>query len=398
VSRRGGLRPGSGRPKVPTEQDPDRFFIVIWRALFRLLGYGSRDAGHLAAHLVSAEPLIMSDVERALRGASTTVNHHADTLETRIAGLVRKAERSSESDPWIERSETAIESLILAAFMLARSHLSDDAHERLPAAAKILVARLHELGWGELFARLETRIAETERERLGDAVKLAVRLRAHVNRDARSREIESIHGAEGPGRIGLCLERLLAGLDVIGLDRDAALTLVQTVARHSCPPIRVKAFDLLNDAPQTTSAIADALRLPTTTTRRILEDLLAQGLAVRERGKDEAGEEKKGGADESVSARWRCGTISPRFANRRFSTPASRPSKRTRWGLRAAIARSCFWNRRASPRSSKRPGSPSGTISRSCRPRACRSPRRGRWSKNSAASAGSSCLSCTIST
>lgn len=148
-------------------------------------------------------------------------------------------------------------------------------------------------------------LAEIERERLGDAVKLAVRLRAHVNRDARSREIESIHGAEGPGRIGLCLERLLAGLDVIGLDRDAALTLVQTVARHSCPPIRVKAFDLLNDAPQTTRVIADALRLPTTTTRRILEDLLAQGLAVRERGKDEAGEEKKGGADEwRLDAEW----------------------------------------------------------------------------------------------
>jgi hypothetical protein len=148
-------------------------------------------------------------------------------------------------------------------------------------------------------------LTESERERLGDAVKLAVRLRAHVERDRHSREIESIHGAEGPGRIGLCLERLLAGLDVIGLDRDAALTLVQTVARHSCPPIRVKAFDLLNDAPQTTRAIADALRLPTTTTRRILEDLLAQGLAVRERGKDEAGEEKKGGADEwRLDAKW----------------------------------------------------------------------------------------------
>jgi hypothetical protein len=148
-------------------------------------------------------------------------------------------------------------------------------------------------------------LAETERERLGDAVKLAVRLRAHVERDRHSREIESIHGAEGPGRIGLCLERLLAGLDVIGLDRDAALTLVQTVARHSCPPIRVKAFDLLNDTPQTTRAIGDALRLPTTTTRRILEDLLAQGLAVRERGKDEDGEEKKGGADEwRLDAEW----------------------------------------------------------------------------------------------
>jgi hypothetical protein len=158
-SRRGGLRPGAGRAKKTIEQDPDRFFIVVWRALVSVLGYGSREAGYLAAHLVSAEPIMMSDVEGALRIASTTVKHHADTLETRIAGLVRKAQRSSDSDPWIERSETAIESLILAAFMLARSHLSDDAHERLPAAAKILVAQLHELGWGEFFARLETRIS-----------------------------------------------------------------------------------------------------------------------------------------------------------------------------------------------------------------------------------------------
>ena len=67
----------------------------------------------------------------------------------------------------------------------------------------------------------------------------------------------------------------------------------------------MKAFDLLNDTPQTTRAIGDALRLPTTTTRRILEDLLAQGLAVRKRGKDEAGEEKKGGADEwRLDAEW----------------------------------------------------------------------------------------------
>jgi hypothetical protein len=40
-----------------------------------------------------------------------------------------------------------------------------------------------------------------------------------------------------------------------------------------------------------------ALRLPTTTTRRALEDLCAQGLAVRTRGKTDEGEEKKGGAD-----------------------------------------------------------------------------------------------------
>jgi hypothetical protein len=159
TSRRGGSRPGSGRPKVPAEQDPDRFFVVIWRALVRVLGYGPQEAGYLAAHLVSAEPIVMSEVEGALRVASTTVNHHADTLKTRVTALVEKAKASPRSDRWLERSETAIESLILAVFTLARPDLSDDARERLPAAAKILVAQLHELGWGELFARLETRIS-----------------------------------------------------------------------------------------------------------------------------------------------------------------------------------------------------------------------------------------------
>jgi hypothetical protein len=165
-SRRGGPRPGAGRPKVPIEQDPDRFFIVIWRALVLVLECGPYEAGYLAAHLVSAEPIMMSEVERALRRASATVQHHADTLETRVTALVEKAQRSSDSDPWIERSETAIESLILAAFMLARPDLSDDAGERLHTAGRILVAQLHELGWGEVFARLETRVSAARRSNL----------------------------------------------------------------------------------------------------------------------------------------------------------------------------------------------------------------------------------------
>jgi hypothetical protein len=158
TSHRGGPRPGSGRPKARTEQDPDRFFIAIWRALVRVLGYGPQEAGYVAAHLVSAEPIVTSEVEGALRMASTTVKHHADTLETRIITLVEKAKASSESE-WLKRSETAIESLVLTGFMLARSDLSDDDRMRLPAAAAISVAELHELGWGELFARLEMRIS-----------------------------------------------------------------------------------------------------------------------------------------------------------------------------------------------------------------------------------------------
>ena len=61
-SRRGGSRPRAGRPKVPTEQDPDRFFVVIWRALVQVMGYDPIQVGYLAAHLVSAEPTAITDV------------------------------------------------------------------------------------------------------------------------------------------------------------------------------------------------------------------------------------------------------------------------------------------------------------------------------------------------
>lgn len=151
------------------------------------------------------------------------------------------------------------------------------------------------------------RLSEDEFQRLDAVVALTVRLRAHVNRDRYSREIESVHGAEGSARIGLCLERLFAGLCVIGLDRGEALRIVITVARHSVPPARCRAFDLLSSTAQATRVIASDLKLPTTTTRRVLEDLAAQGLAVRKRGmvvednSEEAGQgteaEKKGGPD-----------------------------------------------------------------------------------------------------
>ncbi len=59
--------------------------------------------------------------------------------------------------------------------------------------------------------------------RIKKKVILACQLRAGVDRDRHSRELEAVYGAEGPGRLGLSLERLLAGLDVIGVDRETAL-------------------------------------------------------------------------------------------------------------------------------------------------------------------------------
>ena len=74
-----------------------------------------------------------------------------------------------------------------------------------------------------LFARRRTeasQIDDEEMQAIGKAIALAVRLRGAVARDYRSREIEAIFGAEGTARIGLALERLLAGLETLGMDRS----------------------------------------------------------------------------------------------------------------------------------------------------------------------------------
>jgi len=75
-----------------------------------------------------------------------------------------------------------------------------------------------------------------EFQRLDRVVALAVRLRGTVDRDRYSREVEAIYGKEGTARIGLTLERLLAGLDTLGLDRKAALDVVEGIAMDSVPP------------------------------------------------------------------------------------------------------------------------------------------------------------------
>ena len=79
-------------------------------------------------------------------------------------------------------------------------------------------------------------IKPEEIERIDTAIMLAVRLRGAVARDRQSREIEAVYGAEGTARIGLTLERLLAGLDTLGVDRKTAMKVVEAVALDSVPP------------------------------------------------------------------------------------------------------------------------------------------------------------------
>ena len=128
-----------------------------------------------------------------------------------------------------------------------------------------------------------------EFKRLDRVVNLVVHLRGAVERDHYKRDIQSFHGAEGPARIGLALERLLAGLDTLGVDRETAIDVVESVALDSVPPTRRKVYEYLCQPPpgatpqdpllwRTTTEVATRIRLPTVTTRRVLEDLFGYGL------------------------------------------------------------------------------------------------------------------------
>jgi hypothetical protein len=139
-----------------------------------------------------------------------------------------------------------------------------------------------------------------ERWRISGICSLVVRLRAAVDRHRYTTEIEVIHGAEGTGRLGLSLERLLAGLDTLGVDRDVALNVVESVAMDSTPPIRRRTYEYLRRIAHAAEIadIAENVRIPEKTLLRHLENLEAQGLVrhIRAEKRGELGYED-GNAD-----------------------------------------------------------------------------------------------------
>jgi hypothetical protein len=143
-------------------------------------------------------------------------------------------------------------------------------------------------------------ISDDEIGRIERAVALVVRLRGAVERDRRTRELDMIYGAEGTGRIGLALERLLAGLDSLGVNRELALKVVESVAMDSVPWQRREAYQRVagtSKGSMETNDVANALGVPTVTARRVLEDLAAYGLISRESG-------GAGKADRWTKANW----------------------------------------------------------------------------------------------
>ncbi len=107
---------------------------------------------------------------------------------------------------------------------------------------------------------------------------LVVRARSAVERDNYSREIELVPGPEAPTRLIVALDRLLAGLDVIGCDREEARSVVAKVGLDSVPALRLAVLYALKDGQQNTNDISGKVLHPAQTTRRALEDLTAHGL------------------------------------------------------------------------------------------------------------------------
>lgn len=152
-----------------------------------------------------------------------------------------------------------------------------------------------------LFARRRSNpqpISKEEANEIGDTISLVVRLRGPVARDPRTKEIDAIYGAEGTARVGLALERLLAGLDTLGVDRKSAMRTVLSVAMDSVPPQRRAAYQCVcKYGDVKTSDVAVELGLPTNTARRVLEDLTAYRLLERQ-------SLGPGTADRWVKANW----------------------------------------------------------------------------------------------
>lgn len=126
-------------------------------------------------------------------------------------------------------------------------------------------------------------LSEAERGHLIALAILAVHSRSAVERDGYKREVELVPDAEAPARLVVVLDRLLAGLDVIGVERAAAWKVVRETALDSIPSLRRRVLVHLSaiSEPTGTTEIAETLDYPTQTARRALEDLALHGITQR---------------------------------------------------------------------------------------------------------------------
>jgi hypothetical protein len=142
----------------------------------------------------------------------------------------------------------------------------------------------------EAVARLFGSIRLTPREfdkaartRIAALATFVAHARSAVERDRYHREIELIPDSEMPGRLARTLRCLFHGLQNIGVDDADGWKLAAQVGFDCIPDVRRKVLTCLaqQSVAIETSAVANAIKYPTNTIRRVLEDLTGHRLVHR---------------------------------------------------------------------------------------------------------------------
>jgi hypothetical protein len=125
---------------------------------------------------------------------------------------------------------------------------------------------------------------EAARTRMAALATFVARARSGVERDRHYREIELIPASEMPGRLARSLRCLFHGLQNIGVPDEECWNLASSVGLDCIPDVRRKALKYLfanSEKPLETGDIAEGLAYPTSTARRVLEDLTGHSLVRR---------------------------------------------------------------------------------------------------------------------
>lgn len=164
---------------------------------------------------------------------------------------------------------------------LAKQAVAHAGHE--PAMRRELSRAVANLFAGLTIPEVFPAVDEAAQGRIIDLAVLVCRCRSAVERDSHTREIELIPDREAPSRLALVLTRLFVGLRLLGVPAAQAWPVLRRIGMDSMPALRRQVFEQLvgRGAPVTTTDVATAVRYPTQTTRRALEDLAAHQVVQR---------------------------------------------------------------------------------------------------------------------
>jgi hypothetical protein len=126
-------------------------------------------------------------------------------------------------------------------------------------------------------------LSESDEQFLITLSDFTTQCRSAVERDGFRREIELIHGKELPPRLVKALAHLHEGFRMLGVSTPRTRQLLAKIALDSIPKVRLLLIEKLAETEDSTPTrdLGSAIGYPTETTRRALEDLMAQHVIER---------------------------------------------------------------------------------------------------------------------